>query len=75
MKIEAFEKISIIYNEVEAQILEEVLKQNGTPFLLRSYHDSAYNGLYQLMKGWGAVYAPPACREEILEIIEELRRE
>jgi hypothetical protein len=69
-----FEKIAIIGNIIEAQVLESVLTQRGMAFRLRSFHDTAYDGLFQLQKGWGAIYAPAALKDEIIEILESIRQ-
>ncbi|PKM41932.1 MAG: hypothetical protein CVV03_11110 [Firmicutes bacterium HGW-Firmicutes-8] len=67
------QKIAVLENEVEASFLETILMEREIPFNIRSYHDSAYDGLFQLVKGWGAVYAPVDFKDEILEILNELR--
>jgi hypothetical protein len=71
--MEEYTKIAAVDNQFEAQILEEVLKERGIPFLLKSYYDSAYDGLFQGQKGWGAVYAPGRHGGEIAAILAELR--
>ena len=72
--MEEYTKIAAVDNQFEAQILEEVLKERGIPFLLKSYYDSAYDGLFQGQKGWGAVYAPAGHGAEIAAILAELRQ-
>lgn len=67
-----FKKIAVLENQIQAQLLEDVLKQREIPHMMRSYHDSAYNGLFQQAKGWGHVEAPAVYEDEILEIISEL---
>jgi hypothetical protein len=42
--------------------------------MIVSYHDTAYNGLYQTQKGWGYVKAPVAYHNEISEILSYIRR-
>lgn len=66
-------KIAVLENQVEASFLETILKDRNIPFTIRSYHDSAYDGLFQLVKGWGAVYGPDEFKNEIIEILNELR--
>ena len=68
-------KIAELENEFEAQILGGVLTERGIPHLLKSYYDSAYDGLFQGQKGWGAVLAPEGFRAEIAEIIDSLRKQ
>lgn len=66
-------KIVVLENQIEASFLETILRDRNIPFMIKSYHDSAYDGLFQLVKGWGAVYGPVEFKEEILEILQELR--
>jgi hypothetical protein len=60
-----FEKIVVVDSQVEAKILEGILKEHDIPHLIKSYHDSAYDGLFQAQKGWGHVAAPPEYKDEI----------
>jgi hypothetical protein len=71
-KMQEFKKILILENEIEAQLLDSVLNEREIPHRIRSYHDSAYDGIYQAQKGWGRVDAPLEYKEEILSIYEDL---
>lgn len=66
-------KIAILESIVEAQIISSVLEAEEIPFMIRSYHDTAYNGLYQFQKGWGEISAPADCQEDILRILNDIR--
>jgi hypothetical protein len=66
------EKILVLNNEFEARLLEGLLKQRGIPCVIKSYYDSAYDGLWQGQKGWGHLEASPEYREEILKIYSEM---
>lgn len=68
-----FIKIAVLENAIEAQLLGSVLAQYEIPHRLRSYHDTAYDGLFQLQKGWGEVDGPTEARQQILEALAELR--
>jgi|GEM_PF-336146 hypothetical protein len=70
---EEYVRISILESIVEAQIVTSVLEEEGIPYRIRSYHDTAYNGLFQFQKGWGELSAPLSYQEEILKIIDEIR--
>lgn len=67
-----FERILDIENEVEARLLEKVLKEQEIPFEIKSNHDTAYDGLFQLQLGWGYVLAPEEYREEVERIYRDL---
>ena len=58
-------KILIFKNEIEAMLLDEILTEKQIPHLIRSYHDSAYDGLWQSQSGWGHLEAPEEYAEEI----------
>ena len=61
-------KILIFRNEIEAMLLNEILTDKEIPHLIRSYHDSAYDGLWQSQSGWGHIEAPEELKEEIIAI-------
>lgn len=67
-----YKKIAVLENAIQAQLLDDILNQRNIPHMMRSYYDSAYNGLFQLSKGWGHVEAPEKYKGEILEIIKNL---
>ena len=67
-----FVKVLTLRNEIEASVMDLALCEREIPHRMRSYHDSAYDGLYQAMKGWGHIEAPQECAAEIKEIYAEL---
>ena len=73
--VDTFVKIVVLENTVEAQIIQSLLEQYGIPHRLKSYHDTAYDGLFQFQRGWGELLAPESRRQEILEMIQSLRTE
>jgi hypothetical protein len=68
-------KVSVLDNEIEAQLLDSILEQRDIPHLMISYHDTAYDGLFQTQKGWGHVSSPSSFKDEILEILGDMRKE
>lgn len=65
-------KILLLGNEIEAMLLDEILTDKQIPHFIRSYHDSAYDGLWQTQSGWGHIEAPEEYREEILRTYNEM---
>ena len=65
-------KILMFKNEIEAMLLDEILTEKKIPHIMRSYHDSAYDGLWQTQSAWGHVEAPEEFREEILQTYNEM---
>lgn len=73
--MEEYRKIAVLDNEIEASLLDSILTERDIPHLMRSYHDTAYDGLFQTQKGWGYVGAPESFEEEIREILNDLRKD
>jgi hypothetical protein len=65
-------KILVFQNEIEAMLLGEILTDKNIPHIIRTYHDSAYDGLWQNQSGWGHIDASEEHREEILQIYSEM---
>lgn len=66
-------KVATLENELEAALLDQILDERLIPHSIRSYHDYAYDGIFQFQKGWGYVEAPEEYADEIIEIIDEIR--
>lgn len=67
-----FEKIVILDNEVQAQIMDAVLTDQEIPHVMKSYYDCGYDGIFQTQKGWGHIEAPEEYRYKILQIVKDL---
>ncbi len=68
-----YKRILSIDNEIEANLLSSILDQENIPYLLRSYHDSAYDGLWQSQKGWGHLEAPIEYEEKIWQLYNGIK--
>ena len=73
--MEKLEKIAVLDNEVQAELVDSVLEERGIPHLMRSYYDSALDGIYQAKAGWGHVEAPHSFKDEVLAVVEEIKRQ
>jgi hypothetical protein len=69
------EKIAVLDNEVQAELVDSVLSERSVPHIMRSYHDSAYDGIFQTGGGWGEVEAPVSFKAEILNLIADIKRQ
>jgi hypothetical protein len=65
-------RILTLNNEFEAKLLDEILTEKDIPHIVRSYHDSAYDGLWQIQSSWGHLEAPEEYREEIVQIYNDM---
>ena len=66
--MDRYKKILTIENEIEARLLKELLDEAEIPYVLKSYYDSALDGLYQTQRGWGHIEAPGKYEKDILGI-------
>ena len=69
------EQIAALNDEIEAQRLDAELVERGIPHIMRSNHDTAYDGLFQSIQGWGHVEAASGFGDEILGILHSIRQE
>lgn len=72
-EMDRFGKIAVLSDIIEAQLLDSVLNERGIPHVMRTYHDSAYDGLFQAAMGWGHVEAPEEHRAEIISVLDSIR--
>ena len=68
-----FINIAVLENVIEAQLITSILDEHEIPHRIRSFHDTAYDGLFQFQMGWGALFAPLSNKEKILEILNDIR--
>ncbi len=67
-------KVATLENEIEAKLLASLLKEHGIPHFVGSYRDAAYDGIFQIQKGWGFVKAPISYKDKILDILFDIRK-
>lgn len=64
-------KILKLSSEFEALKIKDILDSEGIPHMIRSFHDSAYDGMFQTQYGWGVLIADEKDEELILKLIQE----
>lgn len=57
-----FVKIFVVENKFEADLLSQALQREGVPVMVRTFSDTAYDGLYIPQKGWAAIMVPEEFR-------------
>ena len=67
-------KAGIVENRFEGDRVSQALNEAGIPFLMKSFLDTAYDGLYIPQKGWGAVMVPENFEEEAGKVIFEVKK-
>ena len=66
-------KAGIVENRFEGDRIRQALEEAQIPYMIKSYLDTAYDGLYIPQKGWGAVMVPEELREKAEKIILEVK--
>ena len=64
-------KILSLNSQIETIRIKEILDSNEIPHNIRSFHDSAYDGLFQNQYGWGVLEADEADEERILNLVQD----
>lgn len=73
--MEDYVRVATLENDFEASLVESILIERHIPYFMRSYYDTAFDGLFQTQKGWGTVNVPRSYEEEVKEIISDLRKQ
>lgn len=69
-----FVSVMIARNAFEADRLKVALEEEGIPVLIRTFLDTAYDGIYVAQKGWGRVEVPITERARAERIVEDFVR-
>jgi len=58
-------------NEAEANVIKSVLEEHGIYAEIKSFHDTAYDGLFQSQYGWGVIRVSETDFAKAQRIIKE----
>ncbi len=67
-------KAGIVENRFEGDRISQSLHEAEVPFVIKSFLDTAYDGLYVPQKGWGMVLVPEDFAVHAEEIICDVRK-
>ncbi len=67
-----FERIFVLENPFEADVVSESLRQEGIDFIITRYEETAYNGIFIPQKGWGVLGVYPRDIDRAKSIIEDV---
>ena len=67
---ESLAKVFVLDGPVQGKLVEQILEQEGIPFLLQSHRDTAYDGLFIPTRGWGMVITREQDAAQARETIE-----
>ena len=58
-------------NAAEANVIKMILEDNGISAEIKSFHDTAYDGLFQSQLGWGVIRVLEEDFPEAQKIVED----
>jgi hypothetical protein len=70
----SYEKLRTLRNRFEGELLAAALERSGVDFFLRTFEDTAYDGLFVAQEGWGVLWVATEDRwvaEDILQKFDE----
>ena len=67
-------KAGVVENRFEGDRVSQALKEAEIPFMIKSYLDTAYDGIYIPQKGWGVVMVPEGLREQAEKLVKEIKQ-
>jgi len=67
-------KAGTVENRFEGDRVSQALLEAKIPFLIKTFLDTAYDGLYLPQKGWGVVMVPEHFEAEAERIISEVKK-
>ncbi len=62
-----------VRNQVEANLLEALLRSEGIPGFVRVYTDPAYNGVWTFNDAYGQVECPREFHARVAELLSAIR--
>jgi len=69
-----FVPVKVAGTAFEADRFRAALEQEGFKVMLRTFQDTAYDGIYVAQKGWGYVEVPKDDQERAERIVRELEQ-
>jgi hypothetical protein len=51
-----YDKLTTVQNRFEADLLLEALERHGVECYLKTFEDTAYDGLFVAQEGWGVIW-------------------
>ncbi len=70
---EVFIKVGTIDNQFEADVVKSAFENENIPVMIRSFQDTAYDGIFIPQKGWGIVLVPTNYKEQAGELLATLQ--
>ncbi|MFH1091285.1 MAG: DUF2007 domain-containing protein [Pseudomonadota bacterium] len=66
-------RLTTLENRFEADLITQALADEGLDFVVKPFHDTAYDGLFETQKGFGLLLVEEKDQERARSIVEDLR--
>ena len=66
-------RLLTLENRFEADLVSQALEAEGIEFVVKTFHDTAYNGLFETQKGYALLLVEEARQDEAREIVDQVR--
>ena len=67
-------RVAGIENRFEADVVSDALEQEGIRYMIRTFEDSAYDGLFVTQKGYANLLVEEEDKDRVLALLEDVRR-
>lgn len=65
-----YHKLRTLQDRFEADLVAAALEEAGVDFFIRTFEDTAYDGLFITQEGWGVVWVATEDLEEARDILK-----
>jgi len=65
-------ELQVANTKVEAFAIRDALSDQDIPVMVRSFEDSAYDGVFVAQQGWGVIEVLPRDKDKAEAIVEDL---
>jgi len=65
-------ELQVAATKVEAFAIRDALSDQGIPVMVRSFEDSAYDGVFVAQQGWGVIEVLPRDKDKAEAIVNDL---
>ena len=66
-------RLVTLENRFEADLITSALTDEGIPHVVKPFHDTAYDGLFETTKGFGLLLVEEVDRERAQAVVDDVR--
>ena len=66
-------RITTLENRFEADLVTGALDEERVEYVLKPFHDTAYDGLFETTHGYALLLAAEEDEDRVMKIVEEVR--